>query len=104
MKTLALIAALALTVHAQSLIAADGVEWRFVATVKDGESKLDLYAKMPLEGNKRQPRLTVKAWGGPESVVNLDCKRQAVRANDEKWVKAPPKSFGKVLLDFACKK
>ncbi len=105
MKTLILLTAITLAANAQDLALVEAaVEWRYVATVKDGDEKRDLYAKMPLGGTKQMPTVTLKAWGGPESKISLDCKKQMVRANDEKWVKAPPKSLGAILLKFACKR
>lgn len=103
MKTLMLIAITALSIHAQSLISADGVKWQYVGGLKEGDESSHLYVKLPYEKSKT-PRLTVKFWDGPESVVSLDCKRKMFRANDEEWVKAPPKTLGGILLKFACKK
>jgi hypothetical protein len=105
MKTLSLIAILALSVNAQGLISADGNRWKHFAIGKPANGKkFDLYVKLPIGGNRKIRKLTVKAWDGPESTVEVNCKKGLLHANDEEWVKPQPGTVGHALIKWACKK
>lgn len=103
MKTLFLIATLTLTVHAQSLVDASGLEWRYIASGHDSDgAKFNVFARRVV--GRQYPALEVK-FGKDETVrAEHDCKAKTYRLKDGKWAKPKRGSVGESLVKFACGK
>lgn len=108
MKALILVAILALTVQAQRLVDADGVEWAYIGSGEKratGE-KFTIYARK-LNRDSKRPALEVKVIGKSDGGLFrgvVDCKRGAWRQNgSDEWRKPTAGSVGKWVVKFACK-
>lgn len=100
MKTLFLIAITTLSINAQSLVSADGVEWQFISSARDKDgAKFNVFARR-VSGD-RFPALEVR-FGNDTVQAEHDCKKGAYRVKGGKWAKPGRNSVGAKLVRFAC--
>ena len=103
MKTLALIAILTFTIHAQELVSATGEKWVYIASGKDSDgAKFNVYARR-VKGIA-YPALEVRHDNGPVLRAEHDCKAKQYRYKGGEWVKVKAGSVGAKLVKFACGK